>query len=337
MARFVGLAIDDVYWSSSHRIGKNLYGMLLPNATRYSRAAGFFSSTAFRVASDDFLAFFKRGCRMDLVCSQWLGAADLEAMSCAVFDRPQVRASLKLEDMGSLANQVAPWPELVSCLIANDLLRVRIAITQQPGQGSLYHEKIGFFSDDEGRIVSYSGRANESRNGLETNFEHLDVYASWGQGKKRRRALTIQQQFRNLWSNRKEGLEIVDLATALRKGLLRKWEIASETDTQVSAETFEGSMLHSASEVLVPPADITLFAHQSEAIRSWAKAGRHGVLEMATGSGKTITGLSLASRLYDGAGSGLTILIVAPLIHLVDQWREVAKPGRVSSAPPFMR
>ena len=60
-------------------------------------------------------------------------------------------------------------------------------------------------------------------------------------------------------------------------------------------------MPHSVPEVLLPPADITLFPHQSEAIRSWAKAGGRGVLEMATGSGKTITGLSLASRLYDGA------------------------------------
>ena len=55
MARFVGLAIDDVYRSSNHRIGKEFYGMLLPNAVRYSRAAGFFSSTAFRVAPDVFL------------------------------------------------------------------------------------------------------------------------------------------------------------------------------------------------------------------------------------------------------------------------------------------
>ena len=98
---------------------------------------------------------------------------------------------------------------MVSCLIANDLLRVRIALTRQLGQGNLYHEKIGSFSDDESRIVAYSGSANESRNGLEANFERLDVYASWGQGKERRRAITIQQQFQDLWNNRTEGLEIV--------------------------------------------------------------------------------------------------------------------------------
>ncbi len=261
---------------------------------------------------------------MDLVCSQWLGEEDLQAMSRAVLERPRVRASSKLEKLSSSGDSAKPWPDLVSYLIAHDLLRVRIAITPQKGIGSLYHEKIGFFSDEEGRVVAYSGSANESHNGLETNFERVDVYASWGQGKERRRALAIQQQFQDLWGNRTDGLEVVDLATALQRRLLRIRDTTSDTDTPISSKHFAGAKLSNTPEALVPPADIDLFPHQSEAIRSWAKAGGRGVLEMATGSGKTITGLSLASRLYDGAGTGLAILIVAPLIHLVDQWRGVA-------------
>jgi superfamily II DNA or RNA helicase len=45
---------------------------------------------------------------------------------------------------------------------------------------------------------------------------------------------------------------------------------------------------------------------------------------MATGSGKTISALSIASRLYDALdGRSLAILIVAPFVHLIDQWMEV--------------
>ncbi|MEK8091632.1 DEAD/DEAH box helicase family protein [Methylocystis sp. IM3] len=48
------------------------------------------------------------------------------------------------------------------------------------------------------------------------------------------------------------------------------------------------------------------------------------MLAMATGSGKTITALSIAARLYDALeGRSLAILIVAPFIHLVDQWIDV--------------
>jgi superfamily II DNA or RNA helicase len=45
---------------------------------------------------------------------------------------------------------------------------------------------------------------------------------------------------------------------------------------------------------------------------------------MATGSGKTITALHLACRLNDAVGPGLAVVIVAPFIHLVDQWIGVA-------------
>jgi hypothetical protein len=141
MVGFVALTIDDVYRTSSHRIGKDLYGILLPQATHYSRAAGFFSSSAFRVAPDGFLAYFRKGCRMDLVCSRWLGEEDLQAMSRAVLERPRVRASSKLEQLSSSGDSAKPWPDLVSYLIAYDLLRVRIAITPQKSIGSLYHEK----------------------------------------------------------------------------------------------------------------------------------------------------------------------------------------------------
>ncbi len=101
MGHFVGFVIDDVYRSSSHRIGNDLYGMLLPQAIRYFRAVGYFSSTAFNVASEEFLAFFSQGRRMDLVCSQWLSAEDMDAMVSAVFERPKVRSSLRLEELRS--------------------------------------------------------------------------------------------------------------------------------------------------------------------------------------------------------------------------------------------
>ena len=52
--------------------------------------------------------------------------------------------------------------------------------------------------------------------------------------------------------------------------------------------------------------------------------GASGILALATGSGKTVTALALAARLAAGLGN-LAIVIVAPYIHLVDQWIENAR------------
>ena len=41
------------------------------------------------------------------------------------------------------------------------------------------------------------------------------------------------------------------------------------------------------------------FGHQGRAVAAWCDAGNRGILEMATGSGKTITSMICAHRLYE--------------------------------------
>ncbi|MEH7158972.1 DEAD/DEAH box helicase family protein [Neobacillus drentensis] len=68
----------------------------------------------------------------------------------------------------------------------------------------------------------------------------------------------------------------------------------------------------------IPPI-IQLREYQQEAIRNWFRNNCQGLLEMATGTGKTITALSAASKLYE-VTKRLGVIIVCPYIHLVDQW-----------------
>jgi superfamily II DNA or RNA helicase len=59
-----------------------------------------------------------------------------------------------------------------------------------------------------------------------------------------------------------------------------------------------------------------LRAYQREAIDAWEAAGRRGVLELPTGSGKTVIGLAAIERV------GASALVVVPTIDLLNQWRE---------------
>jgi len=69
------------------------------------------------------------------------------------------------------------------------------------------------------------------------------------------------------------------------------------------------------------------FAHQGEAVSAWCNAGYRGVLEMATGSGKTIASLIGAYHLYQ-EHPPLLIVVAAPFIPLVEQWcDEISKFG----------
>jgi len=76
----------------------------------------------------------------------------------------------------------------------------------------------------------------------------------------------------------------------------------------------------------IPP-DIQLRQYQHQAVANWLANQGRGTLKMATGSGKTITALAIATELYQKIGLQV-LLVVCPYRHLVTQWaRECQKFG----------
>jgi superfamily II DNA or RNA helicase len=76
----------------------------------------------------------------------------------------------------------------------------------------------------------------------------------------------------------------------------------------------------------IPPS-IQLRQYQRQAVANWFANQGRGTLKMATGSGKTITALAIATELYQKIGLQV-LLVVCPYRHLVTQWaRECQKFG----------
>lgn len=66
---------------------------------------------------------------------------------------------------------------------------------------------------------------------------------------------------------------------------------------------------------------MNLREYQEQAIESLIKNDFHGILSMATGSGKTITSIYSAKSYLEREGR-MFLIIVVPFIHLIDQWAE---------------
>ena len=88
-----GVVLDQVYRSSTHKIGRDFYARLLTEASHYRRAAGFFSSSVFGVASAEHLEYMRRGGRIELICSDMVSPTDAEAFARAV-DDPELHTQL---------------------------------------------------------------------------------------------------------------------------------------------------------------------------------------------------------------------------------------------------
>ncbi len=75
------------------------------------------------------------------------------------------------------------------------------------------------------------------------------------------------------------------------------------------------------------PPSLQLRQYQQVAVDNWFANQGRGTLKMATGSGKTITALAIATELYNKINLQV-LLVICPYCHLVNQWaRESEKFG----------
>ena len=79
----------------------------------------------------------------------------------------------------------------------------------------------------------------------------------------------------------------------------------------------------------VKPEWLNLYDYQQQAIENWKNNGYRGIFDMATGTGKTYTGLAAISDLCEHVNR-LAVVIVCPYQHLVEQWGEDVRRFGVS-------
>ena len=315
------------YRKDSNDLASDFYARCLPNSSRFYRAVGFFSTEVFAATTDAFREFFGSGGRMRVVTSPVLSALDIERLTRGYTDRPILARDDKLNLLsGSLASVRASLDEVVPWLVAKDLLVVHIARPISANERDLYHEKLGLFVDGEDDAVAFSGSANETYSALQRHFEVIDTYRSWDPAE-RDRVTRKRQDFKRLWSNDTPGLDVVPFPHAAREGwlVIRGSADSSQSMSGTQADLNQSVVVRGLEEVLHLPGHVDLYPHQRRAVRAWLEASGRGVLEMATGSGKTITALAGATKLYELVGAPLAILILCPYLHLVEQWTEQAR------------
>jgi hypothetical protein len=184
----------------------------------------------------------------------------------------------------------------------------------------IYHEKVGVFTDTEGDHVAFNGSANETAGGFMENFESFDVFRSWNDPEQRVNEKIAN--FEDLWTDRTPGLRTFDFSEAGRE-LLEAFR-----DPENPPPGFPLHLLHETGQrPFRAPRGFDLRDYQGEAIREWSRRGGKGILAMATGSGKTLTALYLASKVAK-KNSPLVLIVVCPFINLCKQWlREMAGFG----------
>jgi superfamily II DNA or RNA helicase len=191
--------------------------------------------------------------------------------------------------------------QVLATLIASGSMDVRIGI---PSEGSgIFHEKIGIFVDSDEDAVSFKGSSNETRSAwhLLGNHESFEVFRSWVDLNELGRVKKHREYFEKLWLGQVPNVELLEMSSLTFERLrsVARPDLASlRQDTKPQ---------------------ITLFPHQIDALNAWENQNYRGILEHATGSGKTITALAGMQKHLE---KGLPVLVIVPSNLLQEQWQK---------------
>lgn len=326
------LTIKSEYRSLIDNVVQDFYIPLLKEADSYKRAVGFFSSTALIEISKGIGSMAERGGHIQIVASPYLSDEDLAAIKSGYEERDKIIEGVLLR---SLSNEHADYYSmqrlnLLASLIADGILDIRIAYTEDKNGVGMYHEKMGIIEDTEGNRIAFSGSMNESLTAMAVNYETIDVFCNWRQGSDSDRVALKGNAFYSIWNDSEPNIKVREFST-ISDALIERYR-KYPPNFGLDEEQFKRIMhyhreLQKASSRTNSigarvPDDITLHPYQKEAISVWVGDNYRGIFDMATGTGKTYTGLGAISKLSEDLNDDLAVIIVCPYQHLVEQWVE---------------
>lgn len=314
---FKDLKLLKYYKTYKNNIVKEFYNPVLKNAVLYQRSVGFFSSTALIELTKGISGFVKNKGKIQLIVSPYLSPEDVEAIEKGYEKRKIIEEALLREFKEPENYFQEERLNLLAHLIEEGTLELKVAFTPPNKNTGMYHEKVGIIKDENGDKIVFTGSLNETINAFYNNYESIVVFTSWEESKEY--AEEMQRDFDLLWSGGDNDLEVIDFPEVVKDKITicKKTEVHYDIDEEERIEDIKEAVRGNPRM----PQGFILRDYQIEAIEHWKNNSYHGIFDMATGTGKTYTGLGAVVKLFEDKEK-LAIVIVCPYQHLVEQWVE---------------
>ena len=295
----------------------------LKNSVKYDRAVGYFTSSGVEELEDGLKVFQENLGRIRLITSTRLEFEDLEDIrnGYSLREKSQANFHKNLEEIQQTSPQSLGY---IGMLIKNNILDIKIAVFKN-NQDTLYHEKIGFFSDHQDQKIYFIGSNNETHGGHVINGESFEVLSSWNES---RRVKSACDEFEKLWNGQVETLEVLQISQVSRELLERHAISYPNPPDKNNIMEPQKIVINDEKEIILDDElinqKINLRPYQKDAVNSWINNGGRGVLKMATGTGKTVTAIGAIRQLLESKPDiePLLILITCPYENLITQWDE---------------
>lgn len=313
---FTDLCLLKHYKTYKNNIVKDFYTPVLQEAVLYQRSVGFFSSTALIELTKGIAGIVKNGGKIQFIVSPYLSQEDVNAIQKG-YEKKKVIEQALLREFKEPENYFQEERlNLLAHLIEDGHLEIKVAFTPPNRSTGMYHEKVGILTDKFGDKIVFTGSLNETINAFYNNYESIVVFTSWEESKLY--AEEMQADFDSLWNNEDKDLEVIEFPDVLIEKIKvnQKPKVSYDIDEEEQIE--EEAIKKGIPRI---PKGFELREYQKEAIEKWKQRNYCGIFDMATGTGKTYTGLGAVTKLFEEK-KRLAIIIVCPYQHLVEQWVE---------------
>ena len=199
-----------------------------------------------------------------------------------------------LEDVEILKQEMeADIINAFSWMLYDGIIDMRFAIPCEKLEEGDFHDKFGIFYKGNDAL-SFSGSINDSKHGFQ-NYESIKVFKTWAGTQEYVDADTAR--FEKIWNRKDRNLKMFTIPQAVKNKI------------------FE---LRSPDRPYSLPAGSSKWVHQDIAVKTFLEK-EHGILAMATGTGKTVTAMKIINKLFD-SGEIRRVVITMYGNDLLDQW-----------------
>ena len=337
-------------------LGKDFYSPMLNHCEEYNRMTGEFTSNVIFDWGKALLKVLNSDndkCIVKIIANPSLNAYDLDTLRQTLNlqndDKLWDAISDKIyEEAENLVNDDLDQKEIrdlklkiFSYLIVSKKLILKFGFPRHVPNPNMLHIKQGIFIFKEGLKVSFNGSGNETHGGYKLNVEKLDVFTNLNGEDPH--LMICEKEFNEAWNGKAPGF----LTKTLSQKTLDKIKTNAPSTkfelNQIIKKVYEkqgsklGDLLDeeqieklkkitSTSNNLSEDKENYLtvtekkWEFQKEAREKFIEAER-GVLEMATGTGKTRTALSIVTQLIKDKKIN-NIIIQLEKDNLIDQWEK---------------
>jgi hypothetical protein len=286
---FKKLKIKSAYDSTEDDILNLFYIPVLSYAKEYWRLCGFFSSSSLAVAAKGISKLIENNGKMKIVTSPKLTKEDVEAILEGYKQKEKIIEKKLLMELSDFESEIIKdHVRALAWMVANGKLEIKIVIIKDKEtpldqetleKKGIFHQKVGILKDSEGNMISFSGSINETATGWLENIEEFKVFRSWEVGELPYLSADIEK-FKKFWSKGTKEVEVMSLPMAVEKKLIQL----------APRDIKELKLIEKIQKETLQP-KLKLRDYQEIALKNWIANGYKGIIEIATGGGKTYIGI----------------------------------------------